>query len=331
MKIISPLVGILIALVVTTQTAHAQRTFAVDDFSDLYNAKVFISNTDEVFSPGWIAIFDKRTKRQLIKVTSAELSFDLEDGKLVSNIKEIPFGKQSLIMFEDYNFDGVKDLALMDGQKSCYHGPSYRVYLGGRSRFTFSPTFTRLAQEYCGMFSVDVEAKKINTMTKSGCCWHQFSEFVVENNRPVAVKIVEETMSQSGLAWDFTEKVRVGRRMQEKKYSLFNIGGLKDSIVFAFEFSNKKKMRLVSQYGVLRYVFTDKDDKVELIHSDAFVYMRREDALEFASGKTIYKIKPAGISVAGPGTNLQMDAAVGTISGSFDKLRDAKFENMIFQ
>ena len=331
MKIISPAVGILIAMLVAVHTGHAQRTFTVDDFSDRYNAKVFISNIKEVFSPGWIAIFDKRTKRQLIKVASDELSFDLENGKIVSNIKELPYGKQSLIIFEDYNFDGVNDLALMDGQKSCYHGPSYRVYLGRRSGFTFSPVFTRLAQEYCGMFSVDEETKKISTMTKSGCCWHQFSEFVVENNRPVAVRIVDEAMSQTGLAWDYTEKVRVSGRMQEKKYSLFNIDELKDSVFFAFEFSNKKKMRLVSQDGVLHYVFTDKDDKVELIHSDAFVFRRSEDALEFTNGKTIYKVKPAGISVAGPGTNLDMDATAGTISGSFDKLRDAKFENMIFQ
>lgn len=331
MKIVSAAVGILITLVIATHSTPAQKTFAVDDFSDRYNAKVFISNIKEVFSPGWIAIFDKKTKRQLIKVRSDELSFNLEDGKIVSNVKELPYGEQSLIMFEDYNFDGVKDLALMDGQKSCYHGPSYRIYLGGRTGFTFSPAFTRLAQEYCGMFSVDEKAKKINTITKSGCCWHQYSDFVVENNRPVAVRILDEAMSQSGLAWDYTETLRVGGRMQVKKYGLFNTDENKDNVFFSFEFSNKKKMRLVSQEGILHYVFTDKDDKIELIHSDAFVFRRGEEALEFTNGKTTYKVTSAGISVAGPGTILDMDAAAGTTSGSFEKLRDARFENVIYQ
>ena len=40
------------------------------------------------------------------------------DGKVRSNIKEIPYGEQSQILYEDYNFDGVPDLALMDGQNS---------------------------------------------------------------------------------------------------------------------------------------------------------------------------------------------------------------------
>lgn len=243
MKIISPALGILLSFVIASSPTHAQKTFVVDDFSDRYNAKVVISNTDEVFSPGWIAIFDKKSKRQLIKVTSDELSFSLHDGKIVSNVQELPYGEQSLIIFEDYNFDGVKDLALMDGQNSCYHGPSFRIYLATRSGFTYSPAFTRLAQEYCGMFSADADTKKIRTMTKSGCCWHEYSEFIVQNNRPVAVRILEEGMSSNGLTWDYTERVRVGGKMRARKYSLFNTEDLEGEILFSLEFTNKKKMR----------------------------------------------------------------------------------------
>jgi CRISPR/Cas system-associated endoribonuclease Cas2 len=29
-------------------------------------------------------------------------------------------------------------------------------------------------------------------MTKSGCCWHQYSTFVVEDNKPKVVEIIEE-------------------------------------------------------------------------------------------------------------------------------------------
>ena len=331
MRIISPAFGVLLLLAIAASVSLGQETFVVDDFSDRYNAKVFISDTGAVFSPGWIAIFDKKTKRQLIKVASDELSFDLEDGKLASNVKELPYGKQSLIMFEDYNFDGVNDLALMDGQKGCYHGPSYRVYLASRSGFAFSREFTRLAQEYCGMFSVDPKEKKLRTMTKSGCCWHEYSDFIVQNNRPVAVRILEEGMSSNGLTWDYTEHVRVGGKMQSKKYSLFNAEDLEGEILFSFEFSNKKKMRLISQGDVLHYLFTDKDEKVELVHLDNFVLLKDENAVEFRKGGTIYKVTPAGIAVVDSGTRLDMKAEAGTIKGSFDKLRNAEFENLVVQ
>jgi hypothetical protein len=33
---------------------------------------------------------------------------------------------KSLIMYEDFNFDGKKDLAICDGQNSSYHLPSLR-------------------------------------------------------------------------------------------------------------------------------------------------------------------------------------------------------------
>lgn len=49
-------------------------------------------------------------------------------------------------MYEDFNFDGNKDFAIMDGQNSCYHGPSYRIYLAADKGFSFNEAFTRLAR-----------------------------------------------------------------------------------------------------------------------------------------------------------------------------------------
>jgi hypothetical protein len=54
--------------------AFAQKTFEVQDFSKDYFGKVYLETPSEVFSKGWVAIYDKKTKRQLIKVNSEELT-----------------------------------------------------------------------------------------------------------------------------------------------------------------------------------------------------------------------------------------------------------------
>ena len=195
-------------------------TFTVEDFSEDYVGIVYISDTAEVFSEGWVAIFEKKSKNQIIKVESEELAFTLHNGKLLAGVKELPYGEQSLIMYEDYNFDGKKDFAIMDGQNSCYHGPSFQIYLATENGFEYSEDFTELAQVYCGMFDIDYNEKQISTMTKSGCCWHQYSTFVVENNRPVAIEIRQEGLHPTGVMLDIVEQKRINGKMTTQEYCL---------------------------------------------------------------------------------------------------------------
>jgi len=41
----------------------------------------------------------------------------------------VVFGTAALLIYEDFDFDGRRELAIMDGQNSCYHGPSFRIFL----------------------------------------------------------------------------------------------------------------------------------------------------------------------------------------------------------
>ncbi len=83
----------------------------------------------------------------------------------------------------------------MDGQNSCYGGPSFQIFLRTDRMFVKSAAFTELAQSYCGMFHVDHQKKRLATMTKSGCCWHQFNTFVVVGRAPALIEsIVEELL-----------------------------------------------------------------------------------------------------------------------------------------
>lgn len=88
--------------------------------------KVYFSDTSAISSAGWVEVYDRSTKKKLIHVDADELSFDLHDGEIKANIAEIPYGEYSVLLYEDYNFDGIKDFAIMDGFNSCYGGPSFK-------------------------------------------------------------------------------------------------------------------------------------------------------------------------------------------------------------
>lgn len=323
--------ALLLALAVFAQIANAQETYTVDGFSDKYIGKVHLAKPSEVFSPGWVAIYDKKTNRQLLKVKSDELTKEEHDGKVIANVKQLPYGEQSSIMHEDYNFDGKKDFALMDGQNSCYHGPSFRIYLAAGSGFTFSPAFTKLAQENCGMFEIDRDRKRISTMTKDGCCWHEFAEYTVINNRPVVLKKVEESVNANGVTVDYVEENRVGGRMVRKTYSSLMAEDLESKIVYSLEFANKKKMLLINSDGKLSYAFTGPEDRIELVYSGRFDYAKETDVLGFTSGKTRYEISAGSISVKSPTLTQKMTSQAGTAKGSLSNLRDAKMENVVIR
>lgn len=158
-------------LILLPNGLFSQIVFTVNDFSKEYYGKISVEDTSKVFMKGSISIYDKKTGKQIIYVVSDELAFE-HDGAVKSNIKELPYGKQSVIIYDDFNFDGIKDFAIEDGQNSGYHLPSFEIYLASGGKFIYNKSFSRLAQENTGMFDVDSQEKKINTMSKSGCCWH---------------------------------------------------------------------------------------------------------------------------------------------------------------
>lgn len=96
------------------------------------------------------------------------------------------YDDQSVINFDDFNFDGTDDVAICDGTKGGYGMPSYRIYLYSKTnkRFVFSHSFTRMNYGGLGMFETDRKKKMHFVYTKSGCCWHQTQGFDVYRGRP---------------------------------------------------------------------------------------------------------------------------------------------------
>ena len=255
--------ALTITLLVLTVNSFSQKNV---DISDKYYGMVYVESPDEVFSPGWITINSVKTGKQLIRVESEELAVDYNDnGDVKINVKQLPYGEQSVIIYEDFNFDGIKDFAIEDGQNSCYHGPSFQIYLAdGKGGFIHNSDFTDLAQSYCGMFNVDPENKRIYTMTKSGCCWHQFNEFEVVKNKPIALKIREEGFVTNGCFVETSISEKVNGIMDTKVSYMLSED---TEEVFSFKIAKNGKKVLLFRCGEdLRYTFLTAEDGIEFAY-----------------------------------------------------------------
>ena len=252
--------SILLSFIVCSSAFAQPIIFPVDNFSTDYSAKISIEDTsDGVFMKGWIAVYDKKSGKELIKVMSDELAFDHPDGKVQANISVLPYGDQSPIMYEDFNFDGIKDFAIMDGQKSAYHGPSFNIYLATEKGFKYSKEFSRIAHENTGMFEINIKEKKIQTMTKSGCCWHQYTIDTVINNKPKAIHIMED--DQTGTYQNITMKDWNGKKMVTTTAKWL---GDKTDPYFSFKVQGKDKVVILfADNNQLNYAFLDTNGTVE--------------------------------------------------------------------
>jgi hypothetical protein len=213
---------IIFIILLFSLNAFAQQAFEVKDASEKFDARIEVEKCDESFCEGktTYTIFEKGGTKVFQK-------FDFENSVIQLGENEQPltnitllYDEQSALHFDDFNFDGVNDLALNDGNNGGYGSPSYQVYLFSKkqNKFVHSKSFTELAQQL-GMFEVDAEKKMLFVFSKSGCCWHQTEGYSVKNNRPV--KIYEQIEDATGTG-DFVtittkEKVNGKWRTSERK------------------------------------------------------------------------------------------------------------------
>lgn len=344
-------ISLIIILGLIHINLFSQIQLEIDGFSDKYKGVLTIEKgfEDEVFKKGNISIVQKVTNDRLIDIDSDELTFDIdENGNVKTNVLEIPYGEQSIIIYEDFNFDGIKDLAVMDGQHSCYHGPSFQIYLEIDNKLVFSSEFTSLAQEYCGMFQVDYKTKTIHTMTKSGCCWHQFSEFKVVDNILKPIHIVEE----NAMAFPFhTTKITKWTDEKEivkiKKTIDLQNEGIKVLYSFNLVKNNKKVIVFNINDRTLNYALIRKDGTVEFSYPLETIYKKPDfkissynDQLTFKNENAIYKIyqKQNGERINAIGIKVHVDnklydlkGDLSSLKGNLKNINKVKLDNVIYE
>ena len=180
------------------------RQFIIQDGSKQYNATISVAQCDKETcnGVGTVQLTEKTSGRTIQNFKSDDLYFFLtSQQKPTVNIIEL-YDEQSPLIFEDFNFDGSEDLAIRNGNESGYGGPSYDVYVFNQTRgqFVLSAELTALAHNNLGMFNTDAKRQRISTFAKSGCCWHETTEYAVVPKRGLVVTkvITEDATSPDG-------------------------------------------------------------------------------------------------------------------------------------
>jgi hypothetical protein len=211
MKIIITLFTLAFAASIFGQT-----TFDLKDASKYFDIKVKVAGCDGGFCEGkaTFSFFKKggTSPYQVIDLNNTSIQL-LDDGQPSVNVSLL-YDQQSVVNIDDFNFDGMEDVAICNGTNGSYNGPSYNIYLSSRAagKFVYSRTFTNLAS-HLGMFTVDKKAKQLETFDKSGCCWHITERYSVTGGRPVKVfEEVEDATIQDETKVKITTKMLVKGR-----------------------------------------------------------------------------------------------------------------------
>ncbi len=334
-------------LLVFSFTSKAQTTFKIEKFSNLILATVTIADEsiNEVFKQGTIQVFDSKTKKEIINIESPELTFDLNSkNNIKTNVKQLPYGEQSILIYEDFNFDGNQDLAVMFGQESCYHGPSYSIYLFDKGKFVYDDAFSALATENCGMFQVNAKLKQLNTFTKSGCCWHLDTTYKIVNNNPIVIKTIE--MNHQKYPFLYTTTTTFGKKKVAiiKKEIVFDQMAVKELFSFRLLKNNKKVVLFDDGENNLYYALIRVNDSVEFNYPDddktenqTFIIDSISKNISFMNENTTYKIYlettqnktvSVGIIITNENESSNLVGDKSTIKGDFKSIIDNKYNNV---
>jgi hypothetical protein len=221
-------VAMIFALFVSP-TILAQKTFLLKDASKYFDLKIEIAGCEEDTCQGKAKYYlSKKSENKPFQVISLENGFlELgEDQKPTANMIELYGMNNSGIVFEDFNFDSMEDIAIRNGNDGAYGGPSYSIFLYSKAskKFVENKMLTALASENLGLFEVNAKTKILETFTKSGCCWHQTTRYSIANNRPkkvyvftedasggdgIHMSLITETLLKSGKWKKTTKRVKV--------------------------------------------------------------------------------------------------------------------------
>lgn len=183
----------------TVATLAQKHTFEIRNASKYFDVKIEMTGECDDYAcegPGTFSFYKKGGTKayQVIEMANTYAAFG-EGGKPLVNSTML-YDEQGVVNVDDYNFDGMEDIALRSGNEGSYGGPSYRVYLSNRAKgqFVYSRDFSELAEKL-GMFDIDKKTRTLETFDKSGCCWHITERYKVVGNKPVKVyEKVEDAM-----------------------------------------------------------------------------------------------------------------------------------------
>lgn len=302
-KLTSLLIVVLFVILLLTfffksEERKVLQTFSISDFSPRYTAHIKVlddpNNLDEEQLAD-ITIVDVSNNNTLIH-TNARLNveYDLKNEETKkSNVLDGIFGFQSIIIFDDFNCDGEKDIAVKTGYLGCYGAPSYNIYMGNnKGGFDYNQVFSDLTQHFCGFFTYSCDTKTIETVNKEGSIWHQFQTYNLVNGLPVLAKqvVFDDMYYPVGLMieskWvdgkEITRKQVMADQIRAHQLLSLDLGESSKSI-FLFE-------SIDATDSYLYFVLVDKEDCIEYNYPEMNSSLDKTKEYENAA-KSIFNLK----------------------------------------
>lgn len=191
MKLIYSII-IVIAAVLFQNNSYGQKTFLIENASLRYSAKLTVERCKDGLcgGSGTIEIYEKNNLKSSQVFRSEDLYFPIDEAKLANKVILLDTDETPLI-FDDFNFDGIQDLAIPNGSGG-YNMGSYDVYVysTAKKQFIKNQDLTDIASNQ-GLFQIDHKRKRLIAYSKSGCCWHQTTEYAIVPKKGV-VKVYDK-------------------------------------------------------------------------------------------------------------------------------------------
>ncbi len=202
----------------------AQETINIRNASAEYDLTVQVkecggdeSLPDKCVGPGRVSIYRKGAKAPFqvlslpaIEIYKDQLAYDPESAEESRKLYDDEYG----FIFGDFNFDGMKDLAICNGRNGGYGAPSYTVYLFNRrvNKFVEDKRLSMLTEDgHLGLFFVEAKKRLLVAFVKSGCCYHVTEKYSVVANRPVLVETIIEDGTKGEFMVTTTRKLVNGK------------------------------------------------------------------------------------------------------------------------
>jgi hypothetical protein len=174
-----------------------------------------LNDPDQIQGPATIEIFRKGTTHRLQTLRLANIELfprQIVYRGALGKPSPSPYDDDYTFVFDDFNFDGVQDLAICSGNNSGYGLPSYVVYLYSKRlrKFLIAKELCKLAQEHLGLFSVDRKNHTLLVFDKDGAAWHKTTIYKMQGTVPRKIETVTDSIS--GSVETITQEKRSGGR-----------------------------------------------------------------------------------------------------------------------
>lgn len=130
----------------------------IDEVYEAYVNASYVGAYNGKPPQGNITVKNVNTEKELVKIQVESFN---NDEFIASADDILSVDEQDWIMTDDYNFDGIADLAITNGQLNYDDSYKYQVYLGTKEGgLEFNPDFTEIMSQG-GTLTTDQDKKEL--------------------------------------------------------------------------------------------------------------------------------------------------------------------------